>query len=143
MTMSKFSERLKQLRTEKKMTQQALADLVNVNRVTYTNWENGKREPELDKVVELATELNSTVDYLLGNSDINYLDITEKELKNLSKEEAQILSDEMKKNLFSIFEIGKDKFNMTDEEMEMMKVLVIKKFMQDMDEKEKNDASNP
>ncbi|MBC1470063.1 helix-turn-helix transcriptional regulator [Listeria welshimeri] len=141
--MSKFSERLKQLRTEKKMTQQALADLVGVNRVTYTNWENGKREPELDKVVELATELNSTVDYLLGNSDINYLDITENELKNLSKEEAQILSDEMKKNLFAIFDIGKDKFNMTDEEMEMMKVRVIKKFMHDMDEKEKNDASNP
>ncbi|WP_088825485.1 helix-turn-helix transcriptional regulator [Listeria goaensis] len=57
------------------MTQQALADLVSVNRVTYKNWENGKREPELNKVVELATELNSTVDYLLGNSDINYLDI--------------------------------------------------------------------
>ncbi|MGX7245509.1 helix-turn-helix domain-containing protein [Enterococcus quebecensis] len=141
--MSKFSERLKQLRTEKKMTQQALADLVGVNRVTYTNWENGKREPELDKVVELATELNSTVDYLLGNSDINYLDISENELKNLSKEEAQTLSDEMKKNLFSIFDIGKDKFNMTDEEMEMMKVLVIKKFMKDMDEKERNNTSNP
>lgn len=55
----------------------------------------------------------------------------------------QTLSDEMKKNLFSIFEIGKDKFNLTDEEMEMMKVLVIKKFMHDMDEKEKNDTSNP
>lgn len=56
------------------MPQQALADLVGVNRVTYTNWENGKREPELDKIVELATELNTTVDYLLGNSDINLLD---------------------------------------------------------------------
>lgn len=31
------------------MTQQTLADLVGGNRVTYTNWENGKREPELDK----------------------------------------------------------------------------------------------
>lgn len=141
--MAKFSERLKQLRTEKKMTQQTLANLVGVNRVTYTNWENGKREPELDKVVDLATELNSTVDYLLGNSDINYLDITENELKNLSNEDAQTLSDEMKKNLFSIFEIGKDKFNLTDDEMEMMKVLVIKKFMHDMDKKVKNDASNP
>lgn len=141
--MSKFSERLKQLRTEKKMTQQTIADLVGVNRATYTNWENGKREPELDKVVDLATELNSTVDYLLGNSDINYLDITENELKNLSKEEAKVLSDEMKKNLFATFEIGKDKFNLTDDEMEMMKVLVIKKFMHDMDEKEKNDTSKP
>lgn len=100
---------------------------VGVNRVTYTNWENGKREPELDKVVELATELNSTVDYLLGNSDINYLYITENELKNLSTEEAKNLSDEMKKNLFTIFEVGKDKFDMTNEELEIMKILIIKK----------------
>ncbi|MBC1666506.1 helix-turn-helix transcriptional regulator [Listeria welshimeri] len=62
------------------MPQQALADLVGVNRVTYTNWENGKREPELDKIVELATELNTTVDYLLGNSDINLLDTSKKDI---------------------------------------------------------------
>ncbi|MBC1405964.1 helix-turn-helix transcriptional regulator [Listeria welshimeri] len=144
--MSKLSERLKVLRNKKKITQQTIADLVGVNRATYTNWENGKREPELDKVVELATELNSTVDYLLGNSDINYLDITENELKNLSTEEAKILSDEIKKNLFAIFDIGKNKFNMTNEEMEIMKVLVIKQFLKEAEEekeKDRNDSSNP
>ncbi|MBC1771356.1 helix-turn-helix transcriptional regulator [Listeria welshimeri] len=142
--MSKLSERLKVLRNKKKITQQTIADLVGVNRATYTNWENGKREPELDKVVELATELNSTVDYLLGNSDINYLDITENELKNLSTEEAKILSDEIKKNLFAIFDIGKNKFNMTNEEMEIMKVLVIKQFLKEEEkEKDRNDSSNP
>lgn len=132
--MSKFSERLKQLRSEKKMTQQALADLVNVNRVTYTNWENGKREPELDKVVELATELNSTIDYLLGNSDINLLDT--------SKEEAKELSASLIQNMNTILEAGKEKFNMTDDEMEVMKVLVIKQFLKEVEEKERNDSSN-
>ncbi|WP_309148102.1 helix-turn-helix domain-containing protein [Enterococcus plantarum] len=135
MTMSKFSERLKQLRTEKKMTQQALADLVNVNRVTYTNWENGKREPELDKVVELATVLNTTVDYLLGNSDINLLDASKEEIQNLTKEEAKELSASLIQNMDTILEAGKEKFNMTDDEIEVMKVLVIKQFLKEAEEK--------
>lgn len=142
MTMSKFSERLKQLRSEKKMTQQALADLVNVNRVTYTNWENGKREPELDKVVELATELNSTIDYLLGNSDINLLDTSKEDIQNLTKEEAKELSASLIQNMDTILEAGKEKFNMTDDEMEVMKVLVIKQFLKEVEEKERNDSSN-
>ncbi|PZL74899.1 XRE family transcriptional regulator [Enterococcus plantarum] len=133
--MSKFSERLKQLRTEKKMTQQALADLVNVNRVTYTNWENGKREPELDKVVELATVLNTTVDYLLGNSDINLLDASKEEIQNLTKEEAKELSASLIQNMDTILEAGKEKFNMTDDEIEVMKVLVIKQFLKEAEEK--------
>lgn len=140
--MSKFSERLKQLRSEKKMTQQALADLVNVNRVTYTNWENGKREPELDKVVELATELNSTIDYLLGNSDINLLDTSKEDIQNLTKEEAKELSASLIQNMDTILEAGKEKFNMTDDEMEVMKVLVIKQFLKEVEEKERNDSSN-
>lgn len=141
--MSKFSERLKQLRTKKKMTQQTLANLVGVNRVTYTNWENGKREPELDKVVDLATELNSTVDYLLGNSDVNYLDITKNELHNLSDEEVSELSEALKNNFLSIFDIGKEKFNLSDEEAEMMKIVVAKKFLEDIEESKKSDPSNP
>ncbi|WP_321388946.1 helix-turn-helix domain-containing protein [uncultured Enterococcus sp.] len=141
--MSRFSERLKQRRTEKKMTQQALADLVGVNRVTYTNWENGKREPELDKVIELAAELNTTVDYLLGNSDINLLDTSKDDMQNLTEEEAKELSASLMQNMDTIFEAGKAKFNMSDDEMELMKVLVIKQFLKEAEEKENNDSSNP
>lgn len=143
MTMSKFSERLKLRRNEKKLTQQTLADLVGVNRVTYTNWENGKREPELGKVVELATELNTTVDYLLGNSDINLLDTSKEDIQNLTKEEAKELSGSLMENMNTIFEAGKEKFNMTEDEMEAMKVLVIKQFLKKAEENEKNDSSNP
>lgn len=142
MTMSKFSERLKLLRNEKKMTQQVLADLVGVNRVTYTNWENGKREPELDKIVELATELNTTVDYLLGNSDVNLFDTSKEVIQTLSKEKAKEISASLMQNMDTILEAGKEKFNMTDDEMEVMKVLVIKQFLKEAEEKEKNNSSN-
>ncbi|MFS9115861.1 helix-turn-helix domain-containing protein [Streptococcus infantis] len=64
-----FSERLKQLRLEKGLTQKEVADLVNVNRVTYTNWEKGNREPSFEKLFLLAESLGTNIDYLLGNSD--------------------------------------------------------------------------
>lgn len=66
-----FPERLKQLRQKKGLTQQEIADLVHVNRVTYTNWEKGKREPKFETLLKLALELNTTTSYLLGESNIS------------------------------------------------------------------------
>lgn len=61
-----FSERLKQLRFEKGLTQKEVADLVHVNRVTYTNWERGKREPNFENLVKLADLLDVSLDWLFG-----------------------------------------------------------------------------
>jgi len=121
--MATFSERLKQLRTEKKLTQEDIAKRVNVNRVTYTNWENGKRAPELSKLVELATELNSTVDYLLGNSDINLLEVPVDVLsKELNTEE---IAEMFKANLEYIVSGAQEKFGVTqDEAWAMMQYLL-------------------
>lgn len=80
-----FPERLKQLRQKKRLTQQEIADLVHVNRVTYTNWEKGKREPNFENLIKLADTLNTTTDFLLGKSDINFGSSSEvyKEYKEL------------------------------------------------------------
>ncbi|AUS68782.1 helix-turn-helix domain-containing protein [Lactococcus lactis] len=64
--MSIFSERLRKLRKEKKLSQQQIADILNINRGSYSNWELGKREPDFDKVKELAKILGTSTDYLLG-----------------------------------------------------------------------------
>ena len=128
--MTLLSKRLKQIRTEKKLTQQELADKIGVNRVTYTNWENGNREPELDKVVELATELNCTVDYLLGLDDTNPLDLlqdTEK-LKNMSDDELNSLYKKLGENIAFIAEIAKRRFNHSDEDMKKMISLLIESY---------------
>ena len=61
-----FPQRLKELRQKKGLTQQEIADLVHVNRVTYTNWENGKREPNFEIVIKLADLLEVSVDWLFG-----------------------------------------------------------------------------
>lgn len=48
--------RLKELRKEKELTQQYIADMLGITRGAYTNIENGKREPDiatLKKIVRL------------------------------------------------------------------------------------------
>lgn len=52
--------------TKKGLTQQEIADLVHVNRVTYTNWERGKREPSFENLVNLADLLEVSLDSLFG-----------------------------------------------------------------------------
>lgn len=66
--MNSFSTRLKALRKEKGRTQQNLADLLNVRRSTYGEYERGKILPPMDKMKVLADYFDVTVDYLIvGN----------------------------------------------------------------------------
>ena len=64
--MSIFGDNIKRLRKNKGLTQQEIADLVHVNRVTYTNWEKGKREPSFENLVKLADLFDVSLDCLFG-----------------------------------------------------------------------------
>ena len=65
----KLGERLKELRLEKGLTQQELADKLKINAVTYLHYEKSQREPPLSLLVEFAKFYSVSVDYLLGYSD--------------------------------------------------------------------------
>lgn len=64
--MSILGIRLKEKREQKNMTQEEVATMLNVNRVTYTFWEKGKHEPKLTDLVRLANLYETSTDYLLG-----------------------------------------------------------------------------
>ncbi|MGT2755445.1 helix-turn-helix domain-containing protein [Streptococcus ovis] len=64
-----FTKRLKELRLEAGLTQKELAQKLNVAQNSYSNWENGNREPLFPTIEKLADILNTTPDYLLGNSN--------------------------------------------------------------------------
>ena len=66
--MSLFSERLRELRTKKGKTQQEMADLVGVNRATYSSYERDVSVPPYEKAKVFADYLNVNVDYLMGRS---------------------------------------------------------------------------
>ena len=87
--MEKFHEKLKVLRKKQGLTQKDIADLVHVNRVTYTNWEQGMREPNFEKLSMLACIFDVSIDYLLSEN------------LEISKESYLKLKEE-KKNLFSV-----------------------------------------
>lgn len=61
---------LKKIREAKNLTQQKIADMLNIQRPTYTRYENGEREPDFETVLKLSEILEVSVDYLLGKTDI-------------------------------------------------------------------------
>lgn len=63
--MSKFSNRLKQLRKENNLTQKQLADILHVSQNAIYNWENEKREPSLEMLNKIAAYFNVSLDYLM------------------------------------------------------------------------------
>ena len=67
--MEKFSERLKELRIEKGLTQEQLAKETGLSRSAIGFWENGARIPLATVVIALAKYFGVTSDYLLGLAD--------------------------------------------------------------------------
>ena len=68
--MSKFAERLKEIRIEKGLSRQELASkmFVSVRLISY--WENGQRECDFDTLIKLSNILGESIDYLLGRTDL-------------------------------------------------------------------------
>lgn len=61
--------RLKELRKEKKLTQQEVAEILGVNEKTVSRWENGENEIKLAQANMIANHFGVFVGYLLGYSD--------------------------------------------------------------------------
>ena len=61
--------RVKNLRKEKGISQQELAQMLYVNQTAVSQWERGVTNPSTDTVIALANIFGVSVDYLLGNSD--------------------------------------------------------------------------
>ena len=85
-----FGERFKELRLEKGLTQQELAEDFNkiyghtFSKPSISQYENGKRTPENQALKNFASYFNVSIDYLLGVSDIknNNINPEKKDLQN-------------------------------------------------------------
>lgn len=56
---------MKILRKRYNLTQQQLADRINISRQAYSNYETNKREPELNIIIRIAEEFHVSLDMLL------------------------------------------------------------------------------
>ena len=103
--MSDFGERLKFLRKEKKLTQTELAKLLSTTQGTVGKWENGKLEPNIEKLIELSIELGTDMDYLLGKDTLKSYRLSFNDFEEFSNKKAKKtkLFEERRDNLLNKF----------------------------------------
>lgn len=82
--MSLTSERLRELRTEKRKTLQQMATETGLKATSISNYETGLRIPRLKSLEILANYFNVDTDYLLGIKDIRKSANPPENLKNLN-----------------------------------------------------------
>lgn len=64
--MSKFSQRLRELRTDKQLSMKQLASAIGATDAAVSNWENDINEPKLSYIIKLCEFFDVSADYLLG-----------------------------------------------------------------------------
>jgi len=62
-------ERIRNLRIDKGLTQEALAKVLNIKQNTYSQYEIGVLNYPLEVVIQLAVYYHTSVDYLVGLTD--------------------------------------------------------------------------
>lgn len=66
----KFANRLKQLREDENLSREELAKKLNVSYSTIAKYETGARFPDQDMLEKIADIFDTTLDFLLGRTDI-------------------------------------------------------------------------
>ncbi len=90
-----FSEKLFTLRKSNNLTQEQLAEELNVSRQSISKWESGQAAPELEKIISISQIFGVTTDYLLKPSEIDELSI---KTELLERQQQQLLDREIKQN---------------------------------------------
>ena len=67
--MNDLTKRMRELREEKGITQENVAEMLDVNRITYAGYEMGRFTPNAWQIVQLASYYGVTTDYLLALTD--------------------------------------------------------------------------
>lgn len=60
-----FGTQIKKIRTNLELTQEQLAQKLNVSRQTISSWENNRNLPDLQMVVQIAQTFNLSLDQLI------------------------------------------------------------------------------
>lgn len=99
-----FSDKIRAIRSQYSLSQEELAEKLNVSRQTVSKWELGTSYPEIDKLIFISDLFDVTTDYLLKDSDTtqnnNSLDRlvlkflgSAQDMDNISKELVDIMRD--------------------------------------------------
>lgn len=128
---SKLGETLKELRTNKKLTQQEISEVLHTDRSCIANYERGKRVPPLESLIKIARFFDVSIDYLVLG-------------KNTRVPKKQPISDEMGRELMAentaLMEQGlklQEQLKTKESELALLKGLVerLNNYIQFLEEK--------
>lgn len=83
--------RLKELRDEKKLSQEEVAKAIGTSQTNIGRWEKGLNEPSSGFVIKLANYFEVSIDYLLGRED-DFGNIVVSENNEITPEEKELLT---------------------------------------------------
>lgn len=83
---SVIGQRIKEVRSERNLTQEYIANVTGVNVSHISNIETNKVKVSLTLLVGICNALDCTLDYILENEYHNPTSVTEKELFNTIKD---------------------------------------------------------
>ncbi len=76
--------KLKELRKQKKLSQEEISKQLNINRSAYSRYENEATEPDIQTLIKLADYFNTSIDCIVGHEseviDLNTYPDYKKEL---------------------------------------------------------------
>jgi len=98
-----FGDKLKKLRSDKRKTQEEVAVYFNIAPNTWSNYENNKREPDIDMLPKIADYFGVTIDSLLYDTkDLSFAAYLDKDFNRLP--------DEAKKDVKKYIEFVKSNY---------------------------------
>lgn len=124
--MGSFAQVFKDLRTKSKLTQQEMADKLNISRSSVGMYESGEREPSFELLEQIADYFNVDMNYLLGKSELSehipqgyYLNDDAREMAQFmfDNPEYKVLFDasrKVRKDDIALVKALMDKFRNTD-----------------------------
>ena len=80
--MMEFHEKLQELRKQRGLTQEELAEALYVSRTEISKWESGRGYPNIDSLKEISNFFSVSIDDLLSSEKMLF--IAEKEHKKLN-----------------------------------------------------------
>lgn len=104
-----YGERISELRTKMKLTQEELAKRIGITRAALSHYEKNRREPDYETLQKLADFFDVNVDYLLGRtvdpSPSNKTDKPSDELTTVMFHKWDKLDERRRKQALKLIEI--------------------------------------
>lgn len=70
-----LSQRIRETRLARKISQVDLANALGVTKQSVSNWENDNIQPSIEMLIRLSQVLSTSTDYLLGLENRRYIEV--------------------------------------------------------------------